>query len=113
MAFLGGHESGAAGRKVFSPLHLRTRCTQVREVQQAAEAARSRVQARRDALAGALAPRLWCPPSLIARVLDGPQTTLATLSGLIDRLAACDAGFAALPVDPRATAEAPAPVALV
>jgi MoxR-like ATPase len=104
-------ESGAAGRRVFSALHVRTRCDQVREVRDAAQASLARTAARRDALAARLAPRLWCAPSQVARVLAGPNATAATLAALIQRLAACEAGFAALPVDHRAAhAEAPAPV---
>jgi MoxR-like ATPase len=104
-------ESGAAGRRVFSALHVRTRCDQVREVRDAAQASLARTAARRDALAARLAPRLWCAPSQVARVLAGPNATAATLAALAQRLAACEAGFAALPVDHRAAhAEAPAPV---
>ena len=77
----------------------------------AAEASLARTVARRDALAARLAPRLWWPPSQVARVLAGPNATVATLAALIERLAACEAGFAALPLDHHAAhAEPPLPV---
>jgi len=105
-------ESRSAARRVFGALHVRTRCAQVREVRVGAEAAWASHAARRDALAARLHDRLWCPPSLARRVLEGPAATCATLRALIARLARCEAGFAALPVGDAAPADAPPPVQL-
>ena len=106
-------ESRNASRRVFSALHVRTRCEQLREIRAAAEAALAEQAGRRDTLAAAVGGRLWWPPSLATRLLAGPQATCATLQSLIARLAQCEARFAALPVDNAAPAEAPPPVRVV
>jgi MoxR-like ATPase len=100
----------ARQRRHFSPLHVSARAAQVAEAQARAQSARDAVQAELDALRAQLAARLWWPPSLQARVLAGPAATLALLDGLLARLAATRAGFAALPVDARAASAAPAPI---
>ncbi len=98
-------------RRRFSPLHVAARQAQVAEARARAQAARNAVQAQHAALLAQLGARLWWPPSLRQRVLDGPATTLAVLDALLVRLDAAGAGFAALPVDERlATAGEPIPV---
>ena len=100
----------ARQRRHFSALHVATRVAQVSEARARAQAARDAVQTQRAALQARLAARLWWPPSLQQRLLDGPAVTLAVLDGLLARLAAAQAGFAALPVDERLAADAPAEI---
>lgn len=94
----------------FSPLHVAARVAQVAEARERAQAARDSVHAQFEALRTQLGARLWWPPSLRQRVLDGPATTLALLDALLARLEAAAAGFAALPVDERLAAPEPAPM---
>ncbi len=91
-------------RRRFSPLHVAARQAQVAEARVRAQAARNAVQAQHAALQAQLGARLWWPPSLRERVLDGPVTTLAVLDALLVRLDVASAGFAALPVDERLAA---------
>ncbi len=89
----------ARQRRHYSPLHLVARVAQVSEARTRSQAARDLVQAQHDDLLARLRARLWWPPSLRRRVLDGPVTTLAVLDALLLRLATVEEGFAALPVD--------------
>ncbi len=100
----------ARQRRTYSALHIATRVAQLSEASARAQAARDAVQAQKDALHARLAARLWWPPSLQQRVLDGPAVTLAVLDGLLERLAAVQAGFAALPVDEHLADDAPAAI---
>jgi MoxR-like ATPase len=100
----------ARQRRAYSALHIATRVAQLSEASARAQAARDAVQAQRDALQARLAARLWWPPSLQQRLLDGPAVTLAVLDGLLARLAAVRAGFAALPVDEHLADAAPAAI---
>ena len=102
----------AQQRRHFSPLHIAARLAQVDAIAARADAARAQVQAAHDALAARLAPRLWLPPALAEGWLAAHRQTLATLAGLLARLAATRAGFAAHPVAATLPAVAPAPVAL-
>jgi len=83
---------------------------QVGEARGRARAARDAVKAQHETLRTQLAARLWWPPSLQRRVLDGPATTLAVLDALCARLDAAAAGFAALPIDKRLAAGEPSPM---
>ena len=98
----------ARDRRHFSALHVATRVAQTLEVRERAQAARDAVHEQLDGLSAQLATRLWWPPSLVERVHAGPALTLAVLDGLLARLNAVQAGFAALPVDARIAAAAPA-----
>ena len=89
----------ARQRRHYSPLHLVARVAQVSEARTRSQAARDLVQAQHDDLQARLRARLWWPPSLRRRVLEGPVTTLAVLDALLLRLVAVEEGFAALPVD--------------
>ncbi len=100
----------ARRRRHFSPLHVSARVAQVGDAHGRARSACDAVQAQLDALRAQLAARLWWPPSLVQRVLAGPATTVAVLDDLLARLAAVQAGFAALPVDAEVAAPAPAPI---
>ena len=100
----------ARQRRAYSALHIATRVAQLSEASARAQAARDAVQAQRDALQARLASRLWWPPSLQQRLLDGPAVTLAVLDGLLARLAAVRACFAALPVDKHLADAAPAAI---
>jgi MoxR-like ATPase len=99
------------GRR-YSALHIDTRVTQVRELRERAEAACGSLSAQVAALEQRLAPRLWWPPSLVTRVLEGPRTTRQRLESLAIRLRAVEQGFAALPLDAAASAAAPPPLRL-
>jgi MoxR-like ATPase len=100
----------ARQRRRFSPLHVAARRAQVAEARERAQAARDAVQAQHAAMQARLSARLWWPPSLRQRVLEGPAMTLGVLDALLTRLDTVEAGFAALPVDPQLTAAEPAPV---
>ncbi|HEX7385608.1 MAG TPA: AAA family ATPase [Burkholderiaceae bacterium] len=103
----------AQSRRRWSPVHLAARLAQVDEVLQGkARPARDAVSARAVALARALEGRVWLPPELAARLRANLAHTLGVLDGLLARLAAVRAGFAALPEDASLAAEVPAPVAL-
>jgi MoxR-like ATPase len=99
-------------RRRFSPVHVQARTAQVDAV--IADAARiaADAQARLERLRARLAGRLWLPPTLAARLVDGPAATLARAQSLVGQLHAIRAGFAALPVDEALTVPAPEPVAL-
>jgi MoxR-like ATPase len=96
----------------YSSAHVAARVAQVDEVladlRRHADALEAQVQRLRHALAG----RLWLPPDLAARLQHGPDSTLARLHAWMERLQAARAGFAGLPLDPGASGEAPAPIAL-
>ena len=99
-------------RRRWSPVHVEARTAQVDAV--AADAARVRdaAQAALEALQRRLVDRLWLPPTLAATLLAGPRTTLDAAQGLLARLHAVRAGFAALPVDDTLAPAEPPPVAL-
>ena len=93
-------------------MHVAARVAQVDEVIERASAARAPVQAAHDALAARVAGRLWLPAEASERWLAAHRHTLAALDAQLARLQAIRAGFASLPVDARAEAIAPPPVAL-
>ena len=97
-------------KRRFSPVHVATRLAQVDEL--AARVALAR-QAAADALAdllARLAGRLWLPPELAEAWCDTHRHTAATADALLQRLQAVRGGFAALKVDDRLPAVAPAPL---
>ncbi len=99
-------------RRRFSPVHVAARLAQVDELVDRIAHAQRTVHAERDALHARFAGRLWLPPELVQRWLDGPDQTLLRLADLGSRLALTRAGFAALPVDDTLPALAPAKPAL-
>ncbi|MCI1190838.1 AAA family ATPase [Calidifontimicrobium sp. SYSU G02091] len=99
-------------RRRFSPVHVAARTAQVDAVIADATRIAADAQARLARLQARLAGRLWLPPTLAARLVDGPATTLARAQSLAAQLQAIRAGFAALPVDETLAAGAPEPVAL-
>lgn len=100
-------------RRHWSPVHIRARVDQVAQIETQVANARRELAARAEALARALASRLWWPPSLVARAAGAHDAALQALDALAARLAAARAGFGALPCDARAgAAAAPAPVVL-
>jgi MoxR-like ATPase len=100
-------------RRRWSPVHIAARVAQVREIEAQVAAARAEVAVEADALARALAPRLWMPAGCAAALQARHAAALDLLDGLAARLGAVRAGFAALPPDPEATeVTPPAPVAL-
>jgi MoxR-like ATPase len=98
-------------RRRWGPVHIRCRVLQVSEIEAQVAASHADLQARARALAGALATRVWMPPSLCTRLADAHAKALSMLDGIAQRLAATRAGFAALPCDEQATA-APSPIAI-
>ncbi len=100
----------AQRRRRYSPVHVAARLAQLDEVIDRAMAARSDVQGRLQELQRALAPRLWFPPALAGRLQGAHAQTLAVLDGLLQRLADCRDGFAALPLaEPDGADEPPEP----
>lgn len=97
----------AQQRRRYAPLHIAARVAQVDELLGRSDALCGQAAQQLDALRAALAPRLFMPPPLHARLLDGPARTLAKLRALQARLLALRTGFDALPVDPRMQAAQP------
>jgi len=103
----------AALRKRYSPVHVDARLAQVDALRAQIRAPAEALRGQRDALAQALAGRLWLPPALAQQMLAALDATRAVLDALLARLDAVHAGFAALPRDDTLRdAAAPAPVAL-
>ena len=99
-------------RRRWSPVHIEARVAQVREIEAQVAEARAEVAAEADALARALAPRLWMPTDCAAALQARHAAALDLLDGLAARLGIVRDGFAALPPDPEATeVTPPAPVA--
>ncbi len=100
----------AESRRRYSPVHVAARLAQLDELVAGARASFDERRQRADALRGKLAQRLWLPPALAARLVDGHAQTQAVLQALQDRAAACRDGFAALPIDDTLPAIAPPPL---
>ena len=98
-------------RKRWSPLHIRARAAQVREVRLTVQAALAQARQAFNAWTARLCNRLWLPPSLAEQSLEPLRLRIALLSDLSHRLQAAEAGFAALPVD-ESLADVPAPISL-
>jgi MoxR-like ATPase len=97
----------------WSAVHIEARIAQVSEIEAQVAQARREVAAEADALARALATRLWMPVACATALQARPAAALVLLDGLAARLAAVRAGFAGLPPDDEASeAVPPAPVAL-
>lgn len=102
----------------WSPVHVAARLAQLDEIAAQVAAAHAEVAAARQALAAALAPRLWWPPALADAMDTRHAAAEAWLASLAARLAEVRRGYAALPLeDPAddtgaAPATPPAPVAL-
>ncbi len=99
-------------RRRWSPVHVEARLAQLDELIERARAPLPGLRAALAALEAALAARLWLPPELAQQLRANRQATLATLEGLLARLAAARDGFAALPQDDQLPAQHPEPVAL-
>ena len=99
-------------RKRYSPVHHAARLAQVDEIAYRAAGHRAAVQAAADTLAQRLAGRLWLPPELAESLNATHRQTLALLDGLLARLQATRAGFAALPLDDALPEVAPMGVAI-
>ncbi|MEX8492904.1 MAG: ATPase, partial [Sphaerotilus sp.] len=93
----------------YSPVHIAARLAQVDEITGPAAAHWTQVHQEATALADRLHDRLWVPAPVVERLLGAHTHTLATLDGLLARLEATRAGFAALPVDAPVADAAPAP----
>jgi MoxR-like ATPase len=95
-------------RRHYSPVHVAARVAQLDEVLADAGARHAELAAAAARMAAALEGRVWMPPSVVQRLQDAHAQSLATVHGLLQRLQACRAGFAALPVDAQLPAVAPA-----
>jgi len=102
----------AHSRKRYSSVHIGARSAQVDELRQRLRTQHAELLAHSRALREALQGRLWLPPELAACLWGGVDATCARLRGLLERLDATHAGFAALPLNERLTGEAPEPVAI-
>lgn len=96
-------------RKRWSPLHVRSRTAQVCELNAQVEAAADEHRQLLVSLESRLINRLWLPPSLVHDTLAPLRERVRLLGELHERLQACEAGFAALPVD-EALSDVPAPM---
>ncbi len=99
-------------RKRYSSVHVAARVAQVDEVLARARQHLAHTDAQTEALARAVAGRLWLPPALAAGWLQARRQTLVMLMALVARLEATRAGFAQLPLDPQQAGAVPEPVAL-
>jgi len=99
-------------RRRYSVVHIQARLAQIDEIIAQARAHSDAVATLEQQLALRLQGRLWLPPELAQRMLDAHAHTGTVLQGLLSRLGAVRAGFAALPVDPQLDAVVPAPVPL-
>jgi MoxR-like ATPase len=97
-------------RRRYSSVHVAARVAQMDEILAQGAQRRAAVADARDALARRTAGRLWLPAALVTAWLQAHAHTLAVLDALMARLATAREGFAALPVDDRLQATAPAPV---
>jgi hypothetical protein len=98
-------------RKRWSPLHVRSRVAQVRELANEVQAAADEHRQTLESLEHQLIDRLWLPPSLAANTLAPLRERMRLLGELRARLQACETGFAALPVD-EALSDVPAPMVI-
>jgi len=96
-------------RRRWSPLHIRARVAQVRDLRESVQAAHSQAQAEWAQLQSRLLGRLWLPPSWAHNTLAPLGERVALLEALVQRLQAAEQGFAALPVN-EALADVPAPM---
>jgi MoxR-like ATPase len=99
-------------RRRYSVVHIQARLAQLDEIIGQARAQADAVATLEQQLALRLRRRLWLPPELAQRMLDAHAHTGTVLQGLLSRLGAVRAGFAALPIDPQLDAVVPAPVPL-
>jgi MoxR-like ATPase len=97
--------------KRWSPVHVAARVAQVADIEARVARLARQVQSAQEALAEALADRVWIPRATAQRWLARYAAAQAWLGETAARLAASRAGFAALPVDEGAAAEMPAPIA--
>jgi len=98
-------------RRRYGPLHIASRVAQVDELLRQAEAVLAPLR-ERDARVRRELPVAapWMPPALAVRIVDAAALSVSTLEGLVARLEAVRAGFAALPVDSTLSAAAPEPL---
>ena len=124
MRSVGGSGSGEEGmlrivapglerslRRRYSRMHVAARVEQLDAMLAQLSGQRELIAAEHARLAAALAPRLWLPPELAARLLAGPARTLQRVDAMLARLRATQAGFEALPLDEGLAETAPPPVA--
>jgi len=96
-------------RQRFSRVHVGARVAQIDEVIGRARGHADALRAAFERLRAALAGRIWLPPDLAQRMRADAEANVAMLQALVVRLDAVRAGFAALPVDDAAPADAAAP----
>jgi MoxR-like ATPase len=96
-------------RRRYSPVHIAARLAQLDAITQPAARHWDTVHQAATALADRLRDRVWIPAPVVERLLGAHTHTLATLDGLLARLEATRAGFAALPVEAPAEDAAPVP----
>ncbi|MBL8325818.1 MAG: AAA family ATPase [Rubrivivax sp.] len=98
--------------KRWGEVHVQARVAQVAEIEAQVDEARAAALAASNALAAALAHRLWVPGSLARGWQARHHAALQLLESFAARLAAARAGFAGLPVDQAIESAAPEPVPL-
>jgi MoxR-like ATPase len=98
-------------RKRYSAVHVAARVAQVDEVLASARGHALALHAELGALQQALHGRLWLPPDLAEGLIGTKQGTVAMLDGLVVRLSAARAGYAALPIDNALPEDTPQAVA--
>ena len=98
-------------RKHYSPVHVAARVAQVDAVLVSARGHALALHGELGALQQAVHGRLWLPPELADSLIDTKRNTAVMLDGLVARLSAARASYAALPLDDRLPQDTPQPVA--
>jgi MoxR-like ATPase len=102
----------ASLRRRWGACHIEARVAQVAQIEAEVNTALAEVLARYRALQATLAPRVWMPLAVRARITGRIEATLGLLADFSARLTVTRLGFAGLPVDEAAPDVAPVPVDL-
>jgi MoxR-like ATPase len=96
----------------YSRVHVDARVAQVTEALERAQMSLEQVRSVAQAALAQARSHLWLPPSWLERIAAGHHANVAQLATLVERLLEAQQGFAALPIQISAAAEAPKPIAL-
>ncbi len=99
-------------KRRYSQVHVDARLSQVAEALECAQATLAAVQAAQHTALAHGRAHLWLPPSWLARIAAVHHANYLLATQLHQRLLDIQQGFAALPIEPSASAELPEPIAL-